>query len=523
MTKLAVVGSGPMALYALKHLEKSSKPLEITVFEAEKGAGTGMPYRAGTNADDMLCNAYSKEIPYVSRSLIEWLKDQPERELSSWELSSHDLSPRAFYPRVLIGEYLRSEFEEACKRLREAGHTVHLSTNDRVMDIMPEEQGFTVKSAKDGKDKTAYFDNLILATGHVWPESPEIAGIELVSPWPYTNITELPPSSIGVLGSSLSAIDVVVALGIEHGEFVDEEEQVRWLPRAGTDQLKISMVSLRNVMPEGDFYYPLPYEPLEHITKEAVLAEVARGSEGLLKRVFDLLVKELDHADPEYLSGMGQDARTLSGFADAYFARREKFSGLDAVKRDLSQTRKSLREKRTIPHRYALLRGHNSFDYALRHFTDEDFSAFQEHLMPVFADCYAAVPHLSLARVVALYDAGVLELHATVSDSAFRQLEDGSIEASVEAGKLLLEHLIDARGQAPYPVSELPFPSLVSKLKDAEALSEPFRLRLEGVQEGHVYCLAMPQILERYPFSQGLAGCHELAEIVVEDLLELAA
>ncbi|MGL4611810.1 MAG: FAD/NAD(P)-binding protein [Trueperaceae bacterium] len=519
MASLAIVGSGPMTLYALKHLKESPVMLEIHIYELSEVAGTGMPYRAGMNSDDMLCNAFSREIPYVTQPLIHWLESLPARELNEWELSWHDISPRAFYPRVLIGEYLQSEFEAACEALRMKGHKVSVTTKCKVIDIVPEEQGFTLQCLVDSSSKAFHCDDVLIATGHVWSETPELHGIKLVSPWPYTNITKLPPASIGVLGSSLSAVDVLVALGQEHGTFT-ENQDVSWKAKVGTERLKIRMISLRAVMPEGDFYYPFPYQPLERITNEAVIAEVAKGQDNLLERVFKLLLEELDHADPNYLRELGPDARTIPGFADAYFTRRERLGGLAAVKRDLAETRKSLRERKTIPHRYALLRGHEAFDLALRHLSDEDYATFQNHLMPVFGDCYAAVPHLSLSRVIALYDAGVLELSATATDSAFESLEGGKTQVLTEDGPLVFDHIIDARGQAPHPVSALPFSTLVAALKDTETpLNEPFRLELKHANEGSVYCLAIPQVLERFPFSQGLPDCHDLAEIAVADLL----
>ncbi len=524
MTKLAIVGSGPMALYLLKHLQKSSDSLTIEIFEATDRAGTGMPYRADMNADYMLCNAFSREIPAVTQTLIEWLTSQPAKELNAWELSWHDLNARAFYPRVLIGEFLQSEFENVCARLRAAGHSVTVRTRHKVTDIVPKKEGFDLHCSVNGTNKMVACDDLVIATGHNWSETPEIDGVELISPWPYTRITELPANSIGVLGSSLSAIDVVIALGFAHGVFDEaDEDHVCWTANRAGGDFAINMVSHKGIMPEGDFYYPFPYEPLTYITEDAVLAEVAKGEDGLLERVFALLCQELDHSDPDYLCELGEDARTIAGFGDAYFARRQRVGGLAAVKRDFSETRISMREKKTIPHRYALLRGHESFDLALRHLSEADYATFQKHLLPVFADCYAAVPHLSLARIIALYDAGVLHLYATGEDSTFCRLDDGSIQVSTEDGPLQFDAMIDARGQASHSVSYLPFPTLVKRVKDAsKPVEEPFRLEMKGMEAGRIYSLAMPQILERYPFSQGLPNCNELTEIVVTDFLASA-
>jgi uncharacterized NAD(P)/FAD-binding protein YdhS len=524
MTKLAIVGSGPMALYTLNHLQESASSLAIEIFEAADAAGTGMPYRAEMNADYMLCNAFSREIPAVTQTLIAWLTRQPVRELNAWELSWHDLSARAFYPRVLIGEFLQSEFVNVCALLRAAGHSVTVRTRHKVTDIVPRQQGFDLHYTVNGTNKTFACDDVIIATGHSWSETPKIGDVELISPWPYTRITELPATSIGVLGSSLSAIDVVIALGFAHGVFDEaDEDGVRWTANGENDDFTISMVSHKGVMPEGDFYYPFPYEPLTYITEDAVLAEAEKGADGLLERVFALLCQELDHSAPDYLRALGEGARTIAGFGDAYFRHRQRLGGLAAVKRDFSEARTSMREKKTIPHRYALLRGHENFDLALRHLSEKDYATFQKHLLPVFGDCYAAVPHLSLARMIALYDAGILNLYATGADSTFCRLDDGRIQASTDDEPLHFDAMIDARGQASQSVAELPFPTLVNSVSAADKpVKEPFRLALKGIETGRIYCLAMPQLLERFPFSQGLPNCDELTAVVVTDFLGAA-
>ncbi|WP_335660727.1 FAD/NAD(P)-binding protein [Parasphingorhabdus sp.] len=514
------MGSGPMAIYLLKHLASSDEPLAITIFEASTSAGVGMPYDPALNADYMLCNAFSREIPALERPLIDWLKDRPARELSEWELSVHDLTARAFYPRVLIGEYLHSQFGDLCENARAAGHMVTVHTDSRVNDIrVADTAKVTIHYGSGQFGQTAQFDAVIIASGHSWSSVPEIDGVKLVSPWPYTNITELAQDNIGVLGSSLSAIDVVGAIAHARGQFEESGDRISWLPNDIDDALRITMVSHMGIMPEGDFYYPFPYEPLICITQEAINDEIARGSEDLLDRVFTLLCDELDAADPDYLDSLPKTARTVEGFAPAYFSRRREVGGLRAVKRDLAAARETLRRKETILHRYALLRGHEAFDHILRELTPEDYSRFLDHLMPVFADCYAAVPHLSLARIIALYDAGVLELVATEEGAKFSQTEDGRIEVDTEDGTIGFDVMVDARGQAPASLTDLPFPELVKALRSPEEpVLQPFALDLAQDSASRIYCLALPQLLERYPFSQGLVECSHHARRVVDDI-----
>ena len=521
MRKIGIVGSGPMAIYLLKYLSSSDEPLAITIFEASSCAGMGMPYDPALNADYMLCNAFSREIPAPVRPLIDWLKDRPARELGEWELSPHDLTARAFYPRVLIGEYLHSQFAELCENARDAGHKIEVLTECRVVDVEAADGARATVRYESGQSiKSLQFDAVVIASGHSWPDVPEIDGAKLVSPWPYTNITGLEQNDIGVLGSSLSAIDIVIALGHARGQFVESGRTISWVPDDMESKMRITMVSRIGIMPQGDFYYPFPYEPLVCLTQEAMDTEIAQGPDGLLDRVFTLLCDELDEADPDYLDRLPETARTVDGFAPAYFSHRREIGGLRAVKRDLTESHETIRRKETVPHRYALLRGHERFDQILRELTETDYQRFLDHLMPVFADCYAAVPHLSLARITALYDAGVLDLVATEEGAEFSQMNDGGVAVDTEDGAASFDVIVDARGQAPASLVDLPFASLVKALRNpAEPVLQPFTLDLARESASRIYCMAMPQLLERYPFSQGLAECSRIARHVSDDIL----
>jgi uncharacterized NAD(P)/FAD-binding protein YdhS len=513
--RVAIIGSGATAVYTLKYLIKSKQPLDITLFESSNEVGKGMPYRSDMNADYMLCNAFSKEIPLVTRSLIDWLEHLPKRELGEWELSSHELSARAFYPRLLIGEFLADEFQDLCKKANSAGHNVKVKPGERVTDIIPSDQDTVTLETSKAVAPTQY-DHVIIATGHSWPAHPKLNDADLLSPWPYTNITKLAPGNIGILGSSLSAIDIVVALATAHGEFIEENGTVTWQPNNPNTKLKITMVSKDGIMPEGDFYYPYPYQSLKLFSREAVDTEINKGNQGLLQRLFELLCDELNESDPDYFKTLGQQSKSVEEFSKAYFKRRKELGGLAAVKLDFATARKSLRERKTIPYRYVLLRAHENFDRALRSLDNDDYALFKKTLLPVFADSYAAVPHLSLARIIAMFDANVLELKASGENADFRNTENNAVIVETEEETLKFDVLIDARGQSAAPLDELPFPSLVKVLLAEQShVESPFRLKT--AKPSSIYCLALPQLLQRYPFSQGLANSDENAKTVAAD------
>lgn len=508
-----------MAVYLLKSLLSASQPLDITIVEASDTAGCGMPYRKGINADFMLCNASSREIPELTSSFHEWLVNRPARKLSEWGLSPQDLSIHAFYPRVLFGEYLQSEFERLCVHARAAGHAVNVLTGCQVVDIIPGSCEATVKAEPGGDALDLRFDIVVITTGHRRPNQRNLHGVRMVPAWPFSYITELPPVQIGILGSSLSAVDVITALGHAHGEFIKQGDSIAWQAHADAKSLQITMVSRTGVMPEADFYCPYPYRPLRHLTDDSVRAEVKMGTYRLLDRIFALLLRELAATDPKYLRDMGSQTRTIAGFAQSYFSRRRRSGGLAAARQGLAEALASMRREETIAYRYALLCAHEKFDLALRHLDRADWAQFTKYLLPVFADSYATVPHQSFAQVLAMDSAGVLDLKASGQDVDLRPASDGGVEVLLENSAMRFDVMIDARGQLPARVNELPFPSLAAALADKSApLEAPFRLSLTDPDAAPVYCLAMPQLLDRYPFSQALASCADLANIAATDI-----
>lgn len=97
-------------------------------------------------------------------------------------------------------------------------------------------------------------------------------------------------------------------------------------------------------------------------------------------------------ADPDYVDALGEHARTVDGFADAYFQHRGRLGGLRALRETLRQSVASIEDPQTRHHRYALLRGHENFEPILEHLGDDDWQTLSSKLLSVFSDCYAAKP-----------------------------------------------------------------------------------------------------------------------------------
>ena len=519
-SSIGIVGAGPMAIFLLKHLIAAPEPLRIVLFERHHLAGPGMPYREEMSPDYMLSNIFSREIPTILQTLADWLRSQPARRLARWGVRPKDISARDFYPRSLLGAYLAAQLQALVDAGVAAGHDVVVRTGEDVVDVRPGVGATMLELRSSGDSGSEASDLVVLATGHSWDADPFEGEASLLSPWPAANLAALPAGKIGVLGSSLSAVDVAVALAHEHGRFAPKDGGLVWTPNPGHEGLRLTMVSKTGILPEADFFYPYPYEPLVHLTAAAVGQIVSDGAGNVLQRTFDLLLDEISSCDPAYLEDLAMTPPGIETFGTAYFARRQRMGAFEALRANLAQSRETIRQERTIAWRYALLRGHEVFEAALPHLTEAEWDRFRAHLLPVFADCYAAVPHLSLDRLAALQAAGALDIVTSGEETEFLTDRKGGVIVRVGDTDHRFAAMVDARGQAAALPDSLPFPSLVAALDDpSKPLVAPFLLNFSRKDLAPVFCLSMPQVLVRHPFSQGLPNCDSLAKAVARSVL----
>ncbi|KAF0114665.1 MAG: hypothetical protein FD150_1452 [Rhodobacteraceae bacterium] len=169
MTAVAIVGTGPMGIYTFRALCAKPQPLHIWLFEKYSKAGIGMPYSPETASKSMLANIASIEIPSLSDTYLDWLQAQPKARLRGYGLDPTDLDDRQFTPRLLLGEYFRDQLMALVQTARSAGHAVVVREGTEVLDIRPTGAGLIVRTGSG--DVEEVFDRVVLATGHVFPDS----------------------------------------------------------------------------------------------------------------------------------------------------------------------------------------------------------------------------------------------------------------------------------------------------------------------------------------------------------------
>ena len=76
------------------------------------------------------------------------------------------------------------------------------------------------------------------------------------------------------------------------------------------------------MLPEADFYCPLPYESLNIATPEAIEDVIVHGQKGLLDRIFRIIVQQLQDAAPQWSQEIALETLNADTFPEAYFADR---------------------------------------------------------------------------------------------------------------------------------------------------------------------------------------------------------
>jgi uncharacterized NAD(P)/FAD-binding protein YdhS len=534
MKSVAFVGAGPTAIYTLHALlERAAAPFALTIFEEQAEAGRGTPYRPGWNDPSMLSNIASVEIPPLEQSLVEWAREQPRTRLVKRGLDPDDISERTFFPRLALGDFFQDQFKAMIARAESSGITVDVRTRARVTDARSTPEGMILSTRpRGGTSYDERFDHVVLATGHQWPADPQVQPGYFVSPWPASEIAKIPAKRVGVRGTSLTAIDAVIALAVAHGAFTDSENgEVGYEPSPDTEDFHVTMMSRKGLLPEADFYGAIPYAPLEICTAEAVEPLIRRDDGGLLDQAFALFKRELVQADPAYAAKLELADLSLEQFHDRYFEERAAAEPFAWAEQNLNEAQRNYAAKYTVPWRYAILRMHEVIALLVPYLEQDDYERFSKFFKPVFVDDYATVPHKSITRLLALHRAGKLDVLALGDDYTI-DTHGGASGVVIHQGqkRLSFPYFIEATGQKPLGARSFPFPSLIAQgiVHDAAAqkgdasrgiaIDDEFHPLSDKLPPDQLFCLSLPFILGRHPFHQGITSSHEMGITVAEQL-----
>lgn len=522
MKKVAIIGVGPTGIYTFHALVERGEPLEILLYEQAKEAGVGMPYSSNNAAEHMLANIASIEIPPIYISYLTWLQNQSDDYLAQFDIERTSLHERQFLPRVILGDYYRDRFLAIVDKAQQTGFEIRVSESSEVTDLQANPDGIALWI--NHACAPVRVDFAVIATGHLWPEK-DVPGRKFF-PNPWTGLMEAKINAcrVGILGTSLSAIDAAVAVVSQHGTFhTDTDNSVHFVRSPGSQNLKLTLMSRTGVLPEADFFCPLPYEPLNIATGQAVEHAIAQGQKGLLDRIFQLIVEQLQDAAPQWSQQVTLQTLTADTFSEVYFADRITHDPFDWAKRNLMEVERNKQEQHTVAWRYTLLRLHEVIEPIVPHLDDTDEKRFKRGLARVFIDNYAAIPSESIRRLLALHDAGLIEILALGPDYA-RTHEQEMTVIDHNNQRSEFDVFIDARGQKALKSKDIPFPTLRHQLlacgDEIPDIGEDYTLQAPESARNRVAFGGLPWLMHDRPFIQGLVVCAEIGAAMANALTQ---
>lgn len=494
----------------------------MSIYEQAKEAGVGMPYNNEENSRMMLANIASIEIPPIFSTYIDWLRSQSEDHLAGYGVQSSSLHVRQFLPRILLGEYFRDQFLELVAQAKMLGFEVNVHESCLVTDLEATSDG--VRLWAQGKPAPELYDLTVIATGHVWPDESASTRTFFPSLWSGLMEANITACKVGILGTSLSAIDAAMAVAVQHGTFIEtDDDHIQFNLDEGSETLKVVLMSRSGILPEADFYCPIPYEPLCIATEKAIKNEIAAGPDGLLNRVFGLIVKEIEAADPLWSEHISLRTLDADSFAGAWFADRNKYGPFTWAESNLNEVERNKRDRRTVPWRYAILRLHEAVEEIVPFLNEPDNKRFLAGLARVFIDNYAAIPSQSIRRLLALREAGIISI-LTLGPDYTMEVQKTQTVFAVGDKIHVFEVFIDARGQQPLKIQDLPFPTLRLQLamtgEDIPDIGDDYTLREPSSARGRIAFGALPYLMHDQPFVQGLTVCAQIGAAIAKAVVK---
>jgi uncharacterized NAD(P)/FAD-binding protein YdhS len=143
-----------------------------------------------------------------------WFRGTSSRSVAAGHECNH-------YPRAIMGEYLKTRFEEALQLAQSLGLDVKLFSGSEVVDLRfcGDRISLSIKTLNSGDVFSRNADRVLLATGH-WFENDD-RDRYFASPWPSAKLLGSIPEGarVAVIGTSLSAIETLLTLTSD-GKFI---------------------------------------------------------------------------------------------------------------------------------------------------------------------------------------------------------------------------------------------------------------------------------------------------------------
>ena len=218
LLRIAVIGVGPRGLSVLERVISHSRlpgpPTELLLIEPGE---LGLGVHDVKQPDYLLLNTIASQLTIFSdEGMTPGAPVTPGPSLYEWCLEHHDpVRFDEFLPRRLLGEYLQWAVRDLLDRVPPRLTVRHLQL--AAQDVRPEGDGAVVTLADGSRHQV---DLALVTTGHGLADPEPLGTADLVTtPYPLPLRTDAIPedSTVALLGTGLTAMDVIAALTVGRG------------------------------------------------------------------------------------------------------------------------------------------------------------------------------------------------------------------------------------------------------------------------------------------------------------------
>jgi len=561
---MAILGGGPSALFMYKRLiESGIKNLEISIFERKDHLGAGMPYSSDGANKEHITNVSDNEIPVIFNSIEEWVKIAPTEILEKFNINTKNFNEYKVLPRLFFGEYLSAQFSLLQQQAGKNDITTKLHLSTKVADLRDNADKNSVSVITDTPEEFE-FDLVVICTGHNWPIKHEgtVPGY-FDSPYPPQKLAMKLNHPVAIKGASLTAIDAIRTLSRHNGVFEEADGRIRYRLNNDSKDFKLVMHSRNGLLPALRFHLDD-----SHLGKEALIGQdeidrniAENGGFLSLDFVFEKNFKEMFvEKDPEFYYQIKD--MDIEMFVEAMMAMREKITPFELLRKEYVEAEQSIKERKSIYWKEMLAVLSFAMNYPVKHLAAEDMLRLQKVLMPLISVVIAFVPQSSCRELIALHDAGVLDLVSVGDESRVVPDKSGGTHYHYEdeEGENVVQNFkmfVDCVGQPHLSFADFPFKGLTqegavspARIKfqsrekaknqiDAEnklvekdddgsyflkvpgiTINDSFQVvDAKGLANGKIYIMAVPYIGGFNPDYSGIDFCEAASEKVVKAIL----
>lgn len=482
---ITLVGGGPAALFMLKHIvQQKLQPEKIIIIEKKERLGVGMPYGKYGSQKEHMANVSANELPKLADDVQTYITKHPAEDCPDYYKNGH-INEYEVLPRLLLGNYLENQFEEYIKAARRNKIQVDVFLNTEVIDITKKKNGeeFSVKTAND------HFltDVVVLCTGHSWKTTHEGSVKNWYdSPYPPSKFSGTQNYSVAIRGTSLTAVDAVKTVSRLNGKYEENAEgSLTYILDNNAPDFKIDLFSKGGYLPALRFHSEDDSFSTDWTMTLDEIFEYKQKNGGFvdLDYVFtEKFKKPISQKDPSFYEKIKN--LSIEEFVEKMMKIREQKDSFELFTEEFREAERSIKKHQSVTWKEMLSAFSYAVNYPAKHFSAEDMMRLRKTLMPLITIIIASLPQSSYRELIALHDAGLVNLISVDETSKVEPHEESGCvyhftDEHGEEKQKYYPMFIDAIGQQPLEFNDMPFEGLKN-----EGVVSPGYLSFKDFEEG---------------------------------------